>query len=42
MITTVSTYFISLKIHKINEKKKSYLMEHQELSREERKNYKKK
>jgi len=42
IVTTVSTYFISLKIHKINENKKSYLIDHKDFSRKERKNYKKK
>src|SRR6056297_1245511 len=41
IVTTVSTYFVSLKIHEINKKKKSYLIEHKELSRKEKKEYKK-
>src|SRR6056297_193391 len=41
IVTTVSTYFINLKIHEINKEKKSYLIKHKELTRKEKKAYKK-
>lgn len=42
LITTISTYFISLKINKINQKKKDYFVQHDDLTRKERKHYRKK